>query len=218
MKRQGTVLGVLLVACLVGGLVCSAQETEAPPATKTVKSGTVLDISTDFVINALPASILIDVGSDKFGVDTPEGRAELSNVYIMPNITAGVGLEIEDFYVDIVGGVGIVVNESFRSFLVDVGVTAQYAFTDSFKMGPRLALIYFIDPEWVEGEDLNFDGTWGYMVGLQISMGDRIMYMVSVDLLFASFDVGSDDLSLELDADEVELTGLAAQFGVRGEF
>lgn len=170
----------------------------------------------DLVVNVLPASLLIRTGSDRFSVIGAEETVRASDVFLMPNVSAGIGWEAGDFYLDLTGGGGVVVNDAFKSFMLQVAFAASYMATDSFNIGPHLGLIYFTDPKWTNG-DVKFDDEPGLLAGLQMSMGDRILYMVSVDLISASFDAESRG-GAQLSGDKLKLTGLAIQFGVRGEF
>ncbi len=170
----------------------------------------------DFLINARPASILIDSSGGKFSVEGPDGRMSLSQVYAMPNISLGAGIEISDFYIDITGGGGVVINDAFRSFLLQASVAVNYTLSESLIAGPRLGMVYFPSPDWTENDYLDIEESWGLLAGLQLSMGDKIQYLVSVDLIDVTYDI---DLSSGiLGEDEMDVTGIAFQFGVRGEF
>jgi hypothetical protein len=168
----------------------------------------------DFVINVLPASLIVDMDSDQFRVTSPSGTTvEMTEVYHMPNISMGLGMETGDWYLDAMVGVGAVLNESFRSFMVQGVLSASYQASQSLKMGPHLGVIHFPDPEWQSDGDVDFDGTTGLLAGLHLTMGDKITYYVSVDLVTADFDAeGATGESA------LELSGLALQFGVRGQF
>jgi len=171
----------------------------------------------DFVVNALPATVLLDASGDKFATEDAAGRRiSLSEVYTMPNIAAGVGMDYEDFYFDLVGGAGVVINDGFRSFLLQAMLEATYAASDSLSIGPRIGVVYFTGPEWLENDEIEFDEEAGLLVGVSLAMGDKIKYLVSVDIIDVTFDV--DDRAGVAEDDEFELTGLAIQFGVRGIF
>ena len=43
-----------------------------------------------FVVNALPATVLISTSGNKFAATGGDGRVSLSEVYTMPNIAAGI--------------------------------------------------------------------------------------------------------------------------------
>ena len=49
-------------------------------------------------------------------------------------------------------------------------------------------------------------------------MGDKIKYLVSVDFIDASFDVNDAAPGVQASNNKLDLSGLAIQFGVRGEF
>ena len=197
MIRRTAIIGLLAVVIAAGALPARAE--------------------VDFVLNVLPASLLVNA-EGTFGVTGASGeRITLSSVYMMPNLSAGVGVEAGDFFIDVTGGAGLVVNESFRSFLLQVQVSAMYSISDSLAIGPHVGLIHFPDPEWLEDQDLEFDNSTGFIGGLQISMGDRISYFTSVDVIAATFDTEAG-AAVDVEEGELSLTALAFQFGVRGEF
>ena len=180
-------------------------------------------ITLDFVINAIPAALLIDMSGNNFGLESAEGRSTASSVYMMPNISVGIGADVnEKVYLDALVGVGVVVNESLRSFFAQATVSATFAASQSLNIGPRIGLIQFMGTEWLDDEalldEVDFDDSTGLMLGLQIVMGDRIRYLVNIDYITMDFDA---DLPAGVTADNngtLEVEGLAVQFGVRGEF
>lgn len=206
MKKQSIVLASLAGILMFSGL-SQAQDEENRA------------IDFDLVINALPASVLIDMTGDKFKTTGDDGftTASMSQVFTMPNIAAGVGMRAgESWYVDATVGPGIVINDTFRSIFFQGILAANYLVSDSFQLGPRIGLVQHIDPEWTEDDNLNFDSSTGYMIGIWTAMGDRVKYFVSVDYIATEFDV--EVLSGTATDDTYDLGGLAVQFGVRGEF
>ena len=170
----------------------------------------------DIVVNAMPATVLIDIDGDKFAATGGDGRISLSQLYTMPNIAIGIGTELEDLYIDLVGGAGIIINDNFRSFMLQALLELTFEASDSLDIGPRIGIIHFPDPEWLENDDIEFDEETGLLFGVSLAMGDKIKYLVSIDIIDATVDV-EPGLNVQTD-DKMELTGLAIQFGVRGEF
>jgi len=209
MKAWFAVPAVLVVGMLVTTTVLAAEEDVATEDESSWWS----DVQVDLVVNARPASLLVDVDGKKFGVD---GNT-LSQVYLMPNVSAGAGLEMGDWYLDATLGAGMILNERFRSFVLEAGLAVNYSVTDSFTLGPRASLLYFLGPEYTEDDSADFDSGPGFLVGVQMSLGDKISYIVSVDLLAASLDAEGQP-GVTLSDDELDMIGLAFQFGVRGEF
>jgi len=171
----------------------------------------------DFVVNAMPATVLVDTDGDKFEATGADGRISLSQVYYMPNIAAGIGADFNNLYFDLLGGGGIVINDGFRSFMLQLLLEGTYEFSNALNIGPRVGLVHFPDPEWLENDDLDFDSDTGFLVGLMLEMGDKIKYLVSIDVIDVSFNV-DDRAPGVMSDDKFDLTGLAFQFGVRGEF
>lgn len=172
----------------------------------------------DFIVNAMPATILLDTSGDKFSVEDQSGRVSLSEVYTMPNLAVGVGTMWRDIYVDVVGGGGVLINDGFRSFMLQGMIEGAWQATDAFTIGPRLGIVYFPDPEWLENDSIEFDANAGLLAGLYMTMGDKIKYMVSVDILDVSFDIDDAEDEVTTSDGSLDMTALAVQFGVRGEF
>jgi hypothetical protein len=187
-------------------LVCRAQTADEP------SSGD--DVRYDFVLNAYPASILVDVNGKKLTV----GDTEVSQLFYTPNIAAGLGISKADWSVDITAGGGLMVNDQVRSFLLQETISASYAFANMFTMGPRAGLVQFVDPEWEDNNDISLDGATGYLVGLQMAMGDKISYLLSIDYVGATLDVKDPKPGVDVSNDELEIEGLMFQFGVSGRF
>jgi hypothetical protein len=237
MNRLLVLLTVLIAFAMVAVDVTAAEEGEQPAAqmeevnldaeAAELEEDDFEDddgITLDFVINAIPAALLIDMSGNNFGLteDATGLRSESSSVYMMPNISAGIGANVGDkVYVDGMLGAGVLVNETLRSFFVQGTVSATIAASQSLNIGPRVGLIQFFEPEWLDDQELldevDFDDTTGLMVGLQVIMGDRVRYLVNIDYITMDFDV-NDPLGVTPDDEAFELEGLAVQFGVRGEF
>jgi hypothetical protein len=202
MKKWFAITMVLTVCLMTGGVCVAADD-----------SGGGSDVELELIVNARPASLLVDVDGKKFGVD---GNT-MSQVYMMPNVSAGIGMEMGDLYLDATLGAGMIINDRFRSFIIEAGVALNYAVTDSYLVGPRASLLYFVDPEYTEDDSADFDAGAGFLLGLQMALGDKISYVVSVDLLATSLDAEAQS-GVVLTDDELDMFGLAFQFGVRGEF
>lgn len=173
----------------------------------------------DFVVVAMPATVLIDMEGDKFAVTGEDGtKTSASEVYTMPNILLGVGLPIGNARVDVGGGGGVLINDSFRSFMLQAIADVTWQVTDSLDIGPRAGFVYLPNPEWLENDEIEFGSDTGFLVGLQLAMGDKIQYMVSVDLIDFSLDIEDPAAGVATSDDEFGLSALAIQFGVRGEF
>ncbi len=170
-----------------------------------------------FVVVAMPATVLIDADGKKFAAEGDRGRVSLSEVYTMPNIAMGVGIPVGNAQLDLLGGAGIIINDGFRSFMLQAIVDVTWMAANSLEIGPRAGLVYLPNPEWLENDDLDFDSDWGFLLGLQIAMGDKIQYIVAVDLIDFSLDVKDRGVGV-VSEDKLDMTALAIQFGVRGEF
>jgi hypothetical protein len=174
------------------------------------------ELDLDIVVNAMPATLLIDTDGKKFATESQDGRVSLDEVYTMPNIAIGVGTVWKAIYVDLVGGAGVIINSGFRSFMLQAILEGGVQVSNSLNVGPRIGIIHFPDPEWLENDDVSFDSDTGFLAGVQLSMGDKIKYMVSVDWIDATFNVTPG--TAVTTENDLSLSALAIQFGVRGEF
>ncbi|MGQ9663546.1 MAG: hypothetical protein ACUVWX_14635 [Kiritimatiellia bacterium] len=180
-KAQALVLAVVLMGASGFSLLsygqektAAATETKPPPITEKVvpppsekKQGQPREMWFDFVINAMPATLLVGIGTGDFAASNAEGlRETASEVYLMPNLSTGLGMGLEDFYAEVTAGPGILVGQNFRSFFFQFLLAGSYMATDSFNIGPRVVLMYFFSPEWTGTADVSFDETWGYLLGL----------------------------------------------------
>ena len=241
MKRHMTLLAMLIAFAVVAANVTAAEADTKQNAPDTKMEEVDLDaeapefdedefeddddgLTLDFVINAIPAALLIDMSGNNFGLseDATGARSEASSVYMMPNLSAGIGASVSDkIYMDLLLGAGILVNESLRSFFVQGTISATFQASQSLNIGPRIGLIQFLSTEWLDDQDLldevDFEDTTGLMFGLQVVMGDRVRYLVNIDYVTMDFDVNRP-LGVTPDDEAYELEGLAVQFGVRGEF
>ena len=171
-------------------------------------------LDVDFVVDVRPASLFVDMGDRDFDAN----GVRPSTIYLMPNFGVGIGLELENAYLSITGDGGMLVNDEFRSFFIGPSAYLNFEVNRSCDIGPRLGLYYTLDPEWIDDTDaVDFDEEWGWLLGLQMSIGDRVSYIFSVDFVNFAFDAKGNP-GVTLDQDELELIGLAFQFGVRGEF
>ncbi|NIQ74821.1 MAG: hypothetical protein GWN80_04685 [Gammaproteobacteria bacterium] len=170
------------------------------------------------VVNAVPAAILLDIDGSKLRVSGPDGETRMSQVFTIPNLAAGIGAELNDeWFADLTAGAGFIINDSFQSLFLQVVAGASCLISESFRLGPRAGLIFHPDPNWSEDDNLDFDSATGFILGAHATLGDRVKYFVSVDLVDTTFDFSLSEGSAASD-DDFDLTGIAVQFGVRGEF
>ena len=208
MKRNSWVATLMAATLLVGATV-NAQDEDEPRA----------GIDFDLVVNAIPAAILIDMRGNKFKTSDDDGNTtgSMSQVFAMPNLLVGVGADVGDsWYLDATIGPGIIVNDTFRSTFIQGILAANYLVSDTFVVGPRAGFVHHLNPSWTEDDSIDFDTTTGYLAGIYGAMGDKVKYWLSVDVMSSEFDVEVKQGSTT--SDTYDLTGLAIQFGVRGEF
>ena len=179
-----------------------------------LQEGLALDFDT--VFNVMPAAVIMDLGSDRFVLETEGQRIRTPNVYSMPTVSAGVGIDLDKGYVDITGGGGFLFSSSLRALLLMADVGIFWQVNRSLSIGPHLGLLYLIDPTWLEDGDVDIDNSWGLIGGLNINMGEKITYLVSMD--FVGIPLDAETAPGGVSSGSLDISGLAIRFGVRGEF
>lgn len=170
----------------------------------------------DMLLDIFPASLFIDTASSPFSLNDGVNDVEMSSVYMMPNMQVGVSIEFLNFYMGIQGGAGVLLNDEFRSMMLNLKAGIYWEVLRSLAIGPHIGLVYFPNPDWIGSGNTNFDAAPGVIAGLQFAMGDEIMYLASIDLFMASFDADSPE-AVSADS-SLDMLGLGLQFGVRGRF
>lgn len=173
---------------------------------------------TDWAVDILPGALLANFSADEFTV-TDEGREEeVSMLSSVPSIAVGMSIERVSGYIDIKGGAGMILNSKFSSFMF-FGTAGIYTeIKPSILMGPHITIAQFSGPSWWGDADIEFSDTTGFLVGMHLIAGDRISYLLSVDYLSASFDVDTAASTAVASETELDISGIAVQFGVRAQF
>ena len=181
--------------------------------------------ATDIVVDVRPGTLLIGGGGD-FKVrgtsDTGIGRLneveENSSLSTFPNIRLGVGFEEGKSITDVTGLLGVMVNQRFRSLMVGGDASWLYKFRKNVAMGPHLGAVVLAQPEWSGDAEVTFSDSWAMLGGFQMSVGYDILFVFSIDYLLAQpFDVTTEGDWVASD-EELDVSGVAIQFGIRGRF
>ncbi|HPG00650.1 MAG TPA: hypothetical protein PLE77_11320 [Kiritimatiellia bacterium] len=181
--------------------------------------------ATDIVVDVRPGTLLIGGGGD-FKVrgtsDTGIGRLneveENSSLSTFPNIRLGVGFEEGKSITDVTGLLGVMVNQRFRSLMVGGDASWLYKFRKNVAMGPHLGAVVLTQPEWSGDAEVTFSDSWAMLGGFQMSVGYDILFVFSIDYLLAQpFDVTTEGDWVASD-EELDVSGVAIQFGIRGRF
>lgn len=181
----------------------------------------------DIVLDVRPGAILFGGGGDFKAIgqseETVRGQRvteteKLGGISTFPNLKLGVSLDSPTSILDIMGGGGILVNDPFRSFFLGVDASWQYKFRKNVALGPHAGLLYFTDPEWAGDGEVEFSDSWGAIAGMEMTFGYDVLFVFSIDYFYINpFDAtpgGNWDISDK----ELDLSGFALQFGMRGRF
>ena len=172
---------------------------------------------TDWAVDILPGALLANFSADEFIVTDAGRQEEVSMLSSVPSLAVGLAIERVRGYIDIKGGAGLVLNSQFSSFMF-FGTAGIYSeIKPSILIGPHITIAQFSAPNWWGDADITFSDSTGYLVGMHMIAGDRISYLLSVDYLSAAFDVDPSSTA-EASEPELDISGIAVQFGVRAQF
>ena len=173
-----------------------------------------------WVIDGLPASISAAFEAEAFsvtGADAEGGSETMSLFTSIPTLGAGVSMDMPAGYVAVKAGFGPMLNTRLRAVMVYLDAEALFEVQRSVMIGPHAGLTRFSAPEWWGAADIDISDTTGYWVGLRLAMGDKISYVLSVDYFSLAFDV-APIAGWEPSDDEINMSGVGLQFGVRAQF
>lgn len=190
-------------------------------------SGSAFGVATDIIVDVRPASLLVNWNADQFKLKGPakfrdgveyETIEEPNSVSTVPNMKLGVGIDTGNAYIDLTGGAGLLVNDRFRSLMLNVDGAYQFKFQKNVLFGPHLGLGYFTSPEWYGDAEVDFSDSSGLLLGLQLSVGFDILFTFAVDYAYIQpFDATTKNEWVASE-DEVDFSGLLFQFGMKGRF
>lgn len=169
-----------------------------------------------WAIHALPGSVFAHT-SDEFVLQGNGVRQGSSMVSSMPNASTGIGIEQGKWSAEVTAGVGMILNSSYSSFMLQGTLWGSYEAATSVTVGPHIGLIYLLGPDWSGAADVELADTTGWMAGVHLTMGDKISYLFQVDLISAEVDA-QPGTGWSAEGGSLDLTGIAVQFGLKGKF
>lgn len=179
----------------------------------------------EMILDGRPGAITFG-SSENFQAMGPasvgERRVELyektQNASLFPSLKLGVGREGMTDYIEILGTVGVWLNDPFQSPFLGVDAAWSYRFRKNLALGPHVAFLYFLSPSWQGAGDFDISSSWGTMGGCQVALGYDLQFMLSLDYVYLQpFDITARG-GWETDSDTLDFSGIAIQFGVRGRF
>jgi hypothetical protein len=222
-KEGGTTVN--RYAILVAAVVMAATQASDSRAQE-VKAKPYRDYS--WFVDVMPASIHANFTDERFRVQYTDvgdrnvefvNRESLSLLSSLPTIAGGLAIETDTLKWDAKAGVGMLLNAQLRSPMIFVGTDVLWQMKQSIWLGPHLGFNWYTNPEWWGQEaDIDFGDSSGLNGGLGLVMGDKLSYILSVDYYQISFDVDRTGPGVTANNSEVDMSGIAVQFGVRGYF
>ena len=172
----------------------------------------------DWVADAMPATIHANFEADAFTARGAGGKEVVSLVSSVPSLSTGIAFEFTEGFLDIQGGAGMLLNARLSSYML-YGIAGLYIESKpSVLIGPHVALTYFTEPEWWGDCEIQFSDAMGFMIGMHVTMGDRISYLFAVDYTAMEFDIEYIPPGWTVNHDTLDMTGISVQFGVRAQF
>jgi hypothetical protein len=174
--------------------------------------------ATDWVFDLIPGSVLGSFAADDFSVSSINGKESVSLMSTMPHACMGIAIGTTEGFVDLKGGVGMLLNGKLHSLVYLATIGLYIEIKPSVMIGPHASYASFSSPEWWGDTDITFKDASGYLLGFHIVAGDRVAYFFSVDYVSAPFDVDKMGSGVTTSDSTLDLSGLAAQFGVHIQF
>lgn len=171
-----------------------------------------------WVVDMLPAAILANIAADDFSVTGPNGKETPSLISSVPTVTVGADIACLDGHLSLRLGGGMLLNSSLGTWLATGQAGFSLEVQRNVMFGPHIGLSYYAAPEWWGDTEITLDETMGFLVGLHVAAGDRIAYLFSVDYMSMSFDVDTHGTDVQHSKNELDMSGLAVQFGLRVQF
>jgi len=178
----------------------------------------------DVVLDVRPGAVLVNqsgtfkaTGPATLGDRTIEEIEKVSGLSFFPTIRLGGGIDSVYSYWDLTGTAGIMINDPFRSVFFGADTAWMYKYRKNVSVGPHLGLMYFPSPDWSGDGEIEFDSSWGALLGAQLTLGYDILFVFSIDYIYTEPFTATAKEGWESDK-ELDLSGVGLQFGMRGRF
>ncbi|MEA3437338.1 MAG: hypothetical protein U9R43_12790 [Thermodesulfobacteriota bacterium] len=111
----------------------------------------------------------------------------------MPTLKAGMRIGNPALNIDLTGGVGLLVNGTFHSYMYLADLALRFKISKHATIGPHISVIKF-DPKWdgslSDSSDVDLSEETALMPGLCFTVGGKTAsFSASIDYINTSFDV-----------------------------
>lgn len=172
-----------------------------------------------WIVDLTPGALLASTESSEFHLRGQGEEEEMTLISTIPSVSGGWRFENPNGYVDVKGGAGLLLNARLGAYMFQAVAEGLMEVKHSMMVGPHAGLVYCAAPEWWGDGDIDLDDAIGWMAGVSVVMGDRISYVLSMDYYNLAFDISRvGDGWKPSDEDEIDMSGLAVQFGLRLQF
>jgi len=179
----------------------------------------------ELIADIRPGSMILHTADGDFEVKGPGperlGTTEIEEagtISTLPNVNIGVGFANPNLYLDLTATAGYLINSRFNSLMLGANAALTFRPEKNFAVGPHLGLMQFANPEWRGDAEMDISDSTALLLGVQASLGYDVLFVLSVDYLYADpMDVKTKDAWIASD-DELDISGMAIQFGIQGRF
>ncbi len=172
-----------------------------------------------WIAEAFPASFFMNFENESLeSTGEARTRESLATLTFYPHLGTGIGIEVGTLMLDLNAGAGILADSMFVSGTLYGDVALRWQAARAATVGPHVGVIHAFDPEWRGSLDVDISPTTGIIGGIQLTMGDKVSYLLSVDFLSMSFNAESGSPFYTLNTDSLDMKWVGFQFGLRGQF
>jgi len=174
--------------------------------------------SSDFLVEIFPGSILAHMDANAFTVTSTDTKESVSLISSIPNVKVGLAVAQPEGYFDFELGMGLFLNNRLRGIVLSASTGFSLEYRPNVLIGPHIQWNWLQSPEWWGEADISFKDTDGWLVGLHLATGERISYLLSIDYSSMSLPVSRVGENWTTNQNEIDLSGISVQFGIRTQF
>lgn len=173
----------------------------------------------NWVFDANPLSIINSPDLDGFNIRTGFSYEEIDgSISLAPNIKTGVNFYTPVADLDLLVGVGSIINGAFSGGFITAEVAAMFrAGSDHFAIGPHFGVISLADTEWDEDNfsEVDLEGNSGVFGGLAFHLGGGIVdFKANLDFVDVKYDVINFNPSQIVSGNVLDMSGFWLNLGV----
>jgi hypothetical protein len=175
----------------------------------------------DFLMEFKPGSLLLSPDLDGFSVyhyggwTSYEDRVEGVGSFL-PRLNLGIGISVPVIYIDITGGVGVLINGGIIAPFYTPDLAIKFKLGRFITLGPHIGML-FMNPTWngqnSDSEDVEFSADTGFNTGLCFTAGHpKVGFSMTLDYVSQTFNV--ETFNEWYGPDELDMSGFSINLGL----